>query len=115
MLQLQLFESKRKKENSCELIQVLLVKSHFCDVPEIRLVPPNKILWNTSCSHDPDTTVGIYTLRSHVPDFVCVCVSWVHYGRVFTDVSFIKSLRKYIKTNVIFFHFTNEKMEMKHF
>lgn len=52
-----------------------------------------------------------------MPDCVCVCVSWVHYGRVFTDVSFIfiKSLRKYIKTNVIFFYFTNEKMEMKHF
>jgi len=22
----------------------------------------------------PDTTISIYTLRSHMPDFVCVCV-----------------------------------------
>lgn len=43
----------------------------------------------------PDITVGIYTLGSHMPDF-CVCVSQVHYGSVFTGVSFIfiKSLGK---------------------
>lgn len=114
LLHMQVFESKREEENPCELVQVLLVNSHFCKVLEIRLVPTFiKCLILTRSF--PDITEGIYTLKSCMPDFLCFGESLMAECSLICHLSLLQHVGCKLRQYNCFPQFTNEKNETGHF